>query len=139
MGIRVGFVSLWFVASLILAIKIPNIGQVIKLLGSLAAVFIFVFPGLCLFKISYRADPSFNRKSTMLRVIVSCLFLAFGAFIFGVVLTQSIQNIVGGGGDSGGGSDHHEPYSLMIRRKTCSTIMCIFPPCLAFVYLSYLP
>ena len=74
---------------------------------------------------------SFNRKSTLLRVIVSFFFLAFGAFIFGVVLTQSIQNIIGGGDDAGGGGGSHpdsdpyslmsEPYSLMIRRKTCGT------------------
>lgn len=36
---------LWFGSSLILAVLIPDIGQVIQILGSLAAVFIFVFPG----------------------------------------------------------------------------------------------
>lgn len=116
-AIRVGFVSLWFSASLILAIKIPNIGQVIKLLGSLAAVFIFVFPGLCLFKISYRSDPSFTRKWTLAKVLVSFIFLAFGAFIFGVVLTQSIQNII----DTSSSDNNHEPYGLMIRRKACDS------------------
>ena len=117
-AIRVGFVSLWFSASLILAIKIPNIGQVIKLLGSLAAIFIFVFPGLCLFKISYRADPSFTRKLTLAKIIASFVFLAFGAFIFGVVLTQSIQNIIDSSDSSG---SNNEPYGLMIRRKTCDS------------------
>ena len=117
LAIRVGFVSLWFAASLVLAIKIPNIGQVIKLLGSLAAVFIFVFPGLCLFKITYRSDPSLTRKSTMLKVIASFAFLAFGAFIFGVVLTQSIQNIIQA--DSSDASDIKQPFALMIRKQVC--------------------
>ena len=36
----------WFIATLILAVFIPNIGVVIELLGAFAAVFIFVFPGL---------------------------------------------------------------------------------------------
>ena len=40
------FISIvWFTTSLILAVLIPDIGQVIQVLGSLAAVFIFVFPG----------------------------------------------------------------------------------------------
>ena len=39
------FFKVWFAASLVLAVLIPDIGQVIQILGSLAAVFIFVFPG----------------------------------------------------------------------------------------------
>ena len=42
---RVVQASSWFVSSLVLAIFIPNIGVVIALLGGLAAIFIFVFPG----------------------------------------------------------------------------------------------
>jgi len=38
----------WFAASLALAVAVPDIGVVIQQLGSLAAVFIFVLPGLCL-------------------------------------------------------------------------------------------
>jgi len=37
---------LWFSSSLSLAVLIPDIGRVIQMLGSLAAVFIFVFPGM---------------------------------------------------------------------------------------------
>jgi len=42
---RVVSITLWFIGSLILAVLMPNIGSVIQLLGSLAAVFIFIFPG----------------------------------------------------------------------------------------------
>jgi len=38
-------ITVWFFSSLIIAIVMPNIGSVIQLLGSLAAVFIFIFPG----------------------------------------------------------------------------------------------
>lgn len=38
-------VTIWFTCTLVLAVFMPNIGSVIKLLGSLAAVFIFIFPG----------------------------------------------------------------------------------------------
>jgi len=36
----------WFIVTLLIALFIPDIGVVISLLGGLAAVFIFVFPGL---------------------------------------------------------------------------------------------
>lgn len=42
---RIGLTIVWFVASLLLALFVPDIGKVISLLGSLAAIFIFVFPG----------------------------------------------------------------------------------------------
>lgn len=35
----------WFVATLVLGLFIPDIGRVISLIGGLAACFIFVFPG----------------------------------------------------------------------------------------------
>jgi sodium-coupled neutral amino acid transporter 7/8 len=44
---RMARVTVWFFASLFLAIVMPNIGSVIQLLGSFSAVFIFIFPGMC--------------------------------------------------------------------------------------------
>ena len=51
-------VTTWFSLSLGLAVAIPNIGQIIKMLGGLAIVFIFVFPGLCLVMCTIQSDPS---------------------------------------------------------------------------------
>ena len=45
---RVVIATTWFILTMILAIEIPDISAVINMLGSLAAVFIFVFPGICL-------------------------------------------------------------------------------------------
>lgn len=42
---RVLMTVVWFTSSLLIALFIPNIGVVISVLGSLAAIFIFVFPG----------------------------------------------------------------------------------------------
>ena len=39
----------WFALTLILAAVIPNIGVAISLIGGIAALFIFVFPGLTLY------------------------------------------------------------------------------------------
>lgn len=90
---RVGVGLVWFVASLVFAVAIPNIGDVIELLGSLAAVFIFIFPGLCLFQVTFRSDPSLHRTKNAIRMSASFLFMFLGAFIFGVVFTQAIQQL----------------------------------------------
>merc|ERR1712150_265894 len=72
--VRYVCVTVWFFLSLILALVIPNIGDVIKLLGSLAAVFIFIFPGLCLFKCTIRSDPSYLLKKKLgMACIESCI------------------------------------------------------------------
>jgi sodium-coupled neutral amino acid transporter 7/8 len=42
---RITIATVWFVFTLVLALLSPDIGSVIDILGSLAAIFIFVFPG----------------------------------------------------------------------------------------------
>lgn len=84
----------WFTATLALAVFIPNIGVVIELLGAFAAVFIFVFPGMCLLAstLSKVDEQGWTRLRKFLAGF-SCCFLALGAFIFGLTLTQSVINI----------------------------------------------
>ena len=77
-----------FVASLIFAIEIPNIGVVINLLGCLAAVFIFIFPGVCLWQTTLTQDPSLVALKSKALLLFAGFFLTIGAFLFGVVLTQ---------------------------------------------------
>ena len=67
------------------------------MLGSLAAVFIFVLPGLGLLQYAIRADPSYFLWKTYGFVAVSALFLFIGSFVTGTVLTQSIMHMVKGG------------------------------------------
>ena len=98
MIVRYVVVTVWFFLSLILAIVIPNIGDVIKLLGSLAAVFIFIFPGLCMFKCTIRSDPSFLLKKSWAMIAMSLVFMGLGGFIFGVVFTQGIEGLIYGKG-----------------------------------------
>jgi len=82
--------TIWFICTLIMAIEIPNIGAVINMLGSLAAIFIFVFPGVCLLQITLMTDPSMATVGARLRFGVAVIFLLLGAFLFGCVLTQAI-------------------------------------------------
>merc|ERR1712142_510502 len=82
--------TIWFICSLIMAIEIPNIGAVINMLGSLAAIFIFVFPGVCLLQTTLMTDPIVATMGARLRFSVAVIFLLLGAFLFGCVLTQAI-------------------------------------------------
>ena len=82
--------TLWFVGSVIMAVEIPDIGAVIDVLGSLASIFIFVFPGICLLQTSLMKDPFLVSSKSKLKVAAAISFLVLGAFLFGLVLTQGI-------------------------------------------------
>merc|ERR1712025_909254 len=87
---RVIIATVWFICTLIVAIEIPNIGAVINMLGSLAAIFIFVFPGVCLLQTTLMTDPTVATMGARLRFCVAVIFLLLGAFLFGCVLTQAV-------------------------------------------------
>merc|ERR1712025_836081 len=83
-------VTPWFLATVLIAIEIPNIGAVINMLGSLAAIFIFVFPGVCLLQVTLMRDPSLVRRKSKFNIFFAICFLVLGAFLFGVVLTKAL-------------------------------------------------
>ncbi|CAG5126479.1 unnamed protein product [Candidula unifasciata] len=88
----------WFILTLLLSVFIPNIGVVIQILGALAAVFIFIFPGLCLLKAMQNrieSDIEQPRKVYALKAF-AIIFLIVGAFIFGLTFTQAIMKDVEG-------------------------------------------
>ena len=92
--VRYVCVTVWFVLSLILALVIPNIGAVIKVLGSLSAVFIFILPGLCMLKCALRSDSSFLSDRRWLFVVFSIIYLALGGSIFGIVFVEAIKGMI---------------------------------------------
>ncbi|KAJ1523832.1 hypothetical protein ONE63_010390 [Megalurothrips usitatus] len=81
----------WFILTLVVAVDSPDIGIVIDVLGSLAAVFIFVFPGICLLQSTLRSDPGLYLNKHRFLVLAAFAFIVVGTFIFGVVLTQAIE------------------------------------------------
>ena len=91
---RVCIVMVWFCLSLLCAIFIPDIGKVIKFLGCLAAFFIFFFPASSLIANTLKSDPSLHRGKSQLLLLLSGVFLVFGAFILGCVFTQDVQQII---------------------------------------------
>jgi len=89
--------TLWFVSSLLIGIFIPSIQSVIDILGSLAATFIFIYPGLCLLSISQIFEDQLPPKYLKLARIVSVFYITLGAFVFGLTLVMAIQyNLIGG-------------------------------------------
>eukprot|EP00092_Neocalanus_flemingeri_P002067 GFUD01002206.1.p1 GENE.GFUD01002206.1~~GFUD01002206.1.p1 ORF type:complete len:526 (-),score=56.45 GFUD01002206.1:45-1622(-) len=87
---RYTIATIWFVATILLAIEIPNIGAVIHVLGSFAAIFIFVFPGVCLLQTTLTKDFNLSTTKSRLTIILALSFVVLGFFLFGVVLTQGI-------------------------------------------------
>ena len=93
--VRYVCLTIWFCLSLILALAIPNIGVVIKMLGSLSATFIFIFPGLCMMKCALRSDSLFATRKRWVLVSSSILYLALGGSVFGIVFTEAIKGLLG--------------------------------------------
>lgn len=85
---RLVVTTLWFLTTVLLAVLTPNIGVVIELLGCLASVNIFVFPGLCLIALVFRNDPDVTTAWSYTQIIMACIMITFGAFVFGVVFMQ---------------------------------------------------
>ncbi|BFZ13229.1 hypothetical protein BsWGS_16268 [Bradybaena similaris] len=88
----------WFVLTLLLSVFIPNIGVVIQILGALAAVFIFIFPGLCLLKAMQDQIESGIKQPRRVHVLkaAAIVFLVVGAFIFGLTFSQAIMKDIQG-------------------------------------------
>lgn len=83
----------WFILSLLIAMFLPNIQVVISPIGGLAAVFIFVFPGLCFLQFIFKHSATSERKRQYL-IAAAVLFIAIGAFVFGTSVTQSVVDDV---------------------------------------------
>ncbi|KAI8746444.1 sodium-coupled neutral amino acid transporter 7 [Biomphalaria glabrata] len=88
----------WFSATLMLSIFIPNIGVVIQILGAFAAVFIFIFPGMCLLKTMQNKIESGEEQPKKVHFLkaFSIVFLIVGTFIFGLTFSQAIMKDIEG-------------------------------------------
>ncbi|XP_067944842.1 sodium-coupled neutral amino acid transporter 7-like [Watersipora subatra] len=82
----------WFLSTLLIAIYVPTIAIVIDVLGGLAALFIFFFPGMCLMKIALDYVPSSKLFKKRFFITAAVCFMFLGAFLFGLVTTQSIMD-----------------------------------------------
>ncbi|CAL8084911.1 unnamed protein product [Calicophoron daubneyi] len=85
---------IWYAVSLLLALFVPNIGSIIGILGSLAAFFIFIYPGLALLTLTLHENPKEISKKFKVIIAVSIFYVILGTFIFGLSLSQSIMHLI---------------------------------------------
>ncbi|XP_059158333.1 sodium-coupled neutral amino acid transporter 7-like [Physella acuta] len=88
----------WFTLTVLLSIYTPNIGVVIEILGSLAAMFIFVFLGMCLLRTMQNKIESGEQQAGTFLVLrgTAVVLVVVGVFIFGLTLSQAIMQDVRG-------------------------------------------
>ncbi|XP_040185031.1 putative sodium-coupled neutral amino acid transporter 8 [Rana temporaria] len=90
--VRITLTVLWILVTLIIALFVPDISEVISIIGGISAFFIFIFPGLCLI-CAMEGKAMDPRRKTCLIVwgIVSVLC---GAFIFGQSTTIAVMELL---------------------------------------------
>ncbi|XP_019599264.2 solute carrier family 38 member 8 [Rhinolophus sinicus] len=81
LGVRLPMTILWVTVTLAMALFLPDLSEIIGIIGGISSFFIFTFPGLCLI-CAINAEPIGPRVKCCLEVwgVVSVLI---GTFIFG--------------------------------------------------------
>jgi sodium-coupled neutral amino acid transporter 7/8 len=71
--------TIWFVSSVAIAVFAPDISVTLQLLGSMASINVFVFPGMCLVSLTRHL-----RRAVLATLLYfySALLIIFGVFIF---------------------------------------------------------
>ncbi|KAK5873914.1 hypothetical protein PBY51_018914 [Eleginops maclovinus] len=88
---RVVLTVIWITITLLIAMFVPDMGEVISVIGGISAFFIFIFPGLCLV-FTMQSEP----VSPRVRVILTAwgvITIVVGAFIFGQSTTIAIMEL----------------------------------------------
>lgn len=91
--IRVGVTVVWYLMSLIIAILIPDISQIINLMGVLSAIFIFVLPGVCLLQSVVLKDPELHLNKDRFLIAFAILLTVLGGFACGVVFVEAVHDL----------------------------------------------
>jgi len=86
---RLVVTGIWFSSTLALALTVPNISDVISVIGSLAAFFILIFPGMVALQIWLDSKQS---ETVWDKLSIGPVLVVFGTWIFGVTFTLAIVN-----------------------------------------------
>ncbi|XP_075043644.1 solute carrier family 38 member 8 [Mixophyes fleayi] len=90
--VRVILTVLWILVTLIIALFVPDISEVISIIGGISAFFIFIFPGMCLI-CAMQTEPVGRRKKSCL-VAWGIISVLCGAFIFGQSTTIAVIQLL---------------------------------------------
>ncbi|XP_077420889.1 putative sodium-coupled neutral amino acid transporter 8 isoform X2 [Vanacampus margaritifer] len=83
---------IWITVTLLIAMFVPDMSEVISVIGGISAFFIFIFPGLCLVFIMQN-EPVSPRVKVVLTVW-GILTIVVGAFIFGQSTTIAVMELL---------------------------------------------
>ncbi|XP_063044197.1 putative sodium-coupled neutral amino acid transporter 8 [Engraulis encrasicolus] len=89
---RVILTVLWVAVTLLIAIYVPDMSEVISVIGGISAFFIFIFPGLCLI-FTMQTEPVSSRTRLLLTVW-GVVTVVVGVFIFGQSTTIAVMELL---------------------------------------------
>ncbi|XP_059213809.1 putative sodium-coupled neutral amino acid transporter 8 [Centropristis striata] len=88
---RVVLTVIWISITLLIAMFVPDMGEVISVIGGISAFFIFVFPGLCLV-FTMQTEPV-NPRVRVILTVWGIITIVVGAFIFGQSTTIAVMEL----------------------------------------------
>ncbi|KAM9121850.1 solute carrier family 38 member 8 [Pangshura tecta] len=89
---RIVLTVTWIIVTLVIALFVPDISEVISIIGGISAFFIFIFPGLCLV-CAMETEPIEPRKKSCL-IAWGVISILCGAFVFGQSTTIAVMELV---------------------------------------------
>ncbi|KAM7424051.1 hypothetical protein PAMA_000422 [Pampus argenteus] len=89
---RVVLTVIWITVTLLIAMFVPDMGEVISVIGGISAFFIFIFPGLCLVFIMQTETVTSRVRVTL--TVWGIITIVVGAFIFGQSTTIAIMELL---------------------------------------------
>ncbi|XP_029900930.1 putative sodium-coupled neutral amino acid transporter 8 [Myripristis murdjan] len=90
---RVVLTVIWITVTLLIAMFVPDMSEVISVIGGISAFFIFIFPGLCLVFIMQQTE-SVSPRVRVLLSIWGVITVTVGAFIFGQSTTIAVMELL---------------------------------------------
>ncbi|XP_070689142.1 putative sodium-coupled neutral amino acid transporter 8 [Pempheris klunzingeri] len=89
---RVVLTVIWITVTLLIAMFVPDMGEVISVIGGISAFFIFIFPGLCL--VFIMQTESVTPRVRVILTVWGIITVVVGAFIFGQSTTIAIMELI---------------------------------------------
>lgn len=88
---RAVIVLIWFFSSLVISTTLPDIGQIIDLVGTLTVTFILIFPGMCLLSTQKVAKDPNKTCTNVFILITGWTYVVLGSIVFVFSLGQWID------------------------------------------------
>ncbi|XP_042267678.1 putative sodium-coupled neutral amino acid transporter 8 [Thunnus maccoyii] len=89
---RVVLTVIWITITLLIAMFVPDMGEVISVIGGISAFFIFIFPGLCL--VFTMQTETVTPRVRVILTVWGIITVVVGAFIFGQSTTIAIMELL---------------------------------------------